>query len=136
MNVSTGVYDKITGRLRLSGHGPEADAELDAGDGEAVVYAYVDVNMDYVNLYTLLPAPRPTIQSILTSAVITSNEIDTTSLVGLPDPCTITYTGPGFEQTGEVTGGTATFTTDTLGAHTVKVVAFPYLDWEGTFNAV
>jgi hypothetical protein len=79
---------------------------------------------------------RPTNPATLTNTIIAANGTDTTTLTNLPDPCTVTFTGPGISLMEDVTGGTATFTTDTLGAHTVKVVAFPYLDWEGTFNAV
>ena len=79
---------------------------------------------------------RPIIPILVSKTYVIANGVDATSLTNLPDPCTVTYTGPGINVTSEVTGGTATFTTDTPGTHTVKVVAFPYLDWEGTFNAI
>lgn len=79
---------------------------------------------------------RPDMAIALSATEISADGVDEVVLTDLPDPCTITYTGPGFTQTAKVTGGTAEFTTDVAGMHTVKVVAFPYLDWEGTFNAV
>jgi len=90
----------------------------------------------YIDTDTRTTAAMKVIPAILTSATITANGTDATSLTNLPDPCTVTFTGPGINIASEVTGGTATFTTDTPGTHTVKVVAFPYLDWEGTFNAI
>ena len=93
---------------------------------------------DVVNAYVVDGSitPRPTNPVTLTSIEVAANGTDVTALANLPDSCTITYTGPGFEITKEVTGGTAEFTTDVIGLHTIKVVAFPYLDWEGTVNAV
>lgn len=93
---------------------------------------------DVVNAYVVDGSitPRPTNPVTLSSIVVAANGTDVTALANLPDPCTITYTGPGFELISEVAGGTAEFSTDVVGEHTIKVVAFPYLDWEGTFDAV
>ena len=104
--------------------------------GEDYLEASANIRLDYVNVETRQVTPRPTLLTTFSKAEIAADTTDVTTLTDLPDPCTITYMGPGINITQEVTGGTAEFTTDTPGTHTVKVEAFPYLDWEGTFDAV
>ena len=107
---------------------------LDREDVAGVIDGYFDDADYYILNYEA--TLRPDNPATLTSSTIAASGEDTISLTNLPDPCTITYTGPGFELTGEATGGTAEFTTDAAGEHKIKVEAWPYLDWEGTFNAV
>jgi len=111
---------------------------------DSALYGYTTTVFDQTSLrfragYTIENgevAKRLVMPIVYDKTEIFADTEDAITLTGLPDPCTVTYIGPGFTQDGEVTGGTAVFTTDTPGTHTVKVVAFPYLDWEGTFNAV
>lgn len=130
------VYNIYTGEIvARRSVGRDELAVYQSGDIDCLLYDVED-STNYVDISTKLEAKRPNMQISTSKTTVSANGIDTTTLINLPDPCIVTYTGPGFELTNEVTGGTAEFTTDVIGLHTIRVVAFPYLDWEGTFNAV
>ena len=138
MNVHVVVYNKHTGKINLISYCPEVLAELQAQNGDAFLFGTADMRLDYVNTAVTPHAVTLRPDMVFTGSLdnIVADGSSSNVLNNLPDPCVITYAGPGFKFTSEVTGGTAEFTTDVAGTHTVKIVAFPYLDWEGTFNAV
>lgn len=128
------TFEIVDGSL-LSGLYIEVSAETwDAFNLSDCAYAHK--NLYFKSLVHTAPTLRPTMWCSLGRTTISANAQDAITLSNLPDSCTITYSGPGFLLTREATCDTASFTTDVAGTHTVKVVAFPYLDWEGTFDAV
>jgi hypothetical protein len=82
------------------------------------------------------PVLRPPMNPAFDKAQIAADGVEVITLSNLPDPCQITYTGPTFRQLGESTGGEAQFNTDATGTHTVRISAFPYLNWEVSFDAI
>jgi hypothetical protein len=80
--------------------------------------------------------PRPVMTPRWNNTPLKADGIDVTLLLDLPDPCTVTFSGPGLCLEGEVIGGIAEFTTDVAGEHKVLVRAFPYLDYEETLDAI
>lgn len=86
--------------------------------------------------------PRPAITASLDLSQIPADGVTPISLSGLPidatEPVSITYSGPGFEETGTMDPGDpdCEFTADHPGSYRVKVRAFPYLDLEVDFEAV
>ena len=127
------IYD-TTGRILRTVIASPSLAELQPTSSELMLIGEGSSLIYYIKGETV--TPRPDMPAQFNRTEVIADSTDTITVTNLPDPCIITYTGPGFEATKEVTGGTAEFTTDVAGTHTVKVVAFPYLDWEGTFNAV
>lgn len=61
-----------------------------------------------------------------------SCQTNSTTISNLPIPCSVTVNG----ETIEVPDGTLELSFGIPGTYKVKVVAWPYLDWEGVINAV
>lgn len=127
------IYD-TTGRILRTVIASPSLAELQPISSERMIMGEGSALTYYIKDETI--TSRPDMLAQFNRTEVIADSTDTIAVTNLPDPCIITYTGPGFEITEEATGGTAEFTTDVAGTHTVKVVAFPYLDWEGTFDAI
>lgn len=110
------VYETATGRIVKYGVCAAADIELQAGPGEAVlaVAAGVRDSTHYVAAGEI--AARPAIA--FDKMVIAADGIDTATLAGLPDPCTVVIDGD--EQV--VTGGTLEFSAAAPGAYRIQVL--------------
>jgi hypothetical protein len=54
----------------------------------------------------------------------------------LPDPCTVTISGPNGVESVEITGGTLEFTAAFPGDYTMTFEAFPYLPYSVVISAV
>lgn len=80
---------------------------------------------------------RQSISPTVSKTQITSDGIDSTTISGLPDPCTVSISGPVSVAPTSVTGGSITITCNAPGAITVSVEADPtYVSWSTTINAV
>ncbi len=133
------VYATATGKIIKTGTAPPDCIDLQHGPGEDWMLGTANDAADHIVLDGMqIPSivPRPTMTPLLDGANIVADGVDVARLHNLPDPCRVCFQGPGFSTEGEVTGSVAEFTTDVPGTHTIRVTAFPYLDWEGEFNAV
>lgn len=68
----------------------------------------------------------PTLRPAITPSIIS------TTISNLPVPCSVRVNG----ETIEVPDGTLELAFEVPGTYPFKVVAWPYLDWEGVINAV
>lgn len=58
---------------------------------------------------------------------IDADGVDTATISGIPNPSTVTVTGP-IESEQTVTDGTLEVTTNTTGEYKIKISSFPYQD--------
>ena len=132
-------YELATGRLGGTFSIRPSEASLQAlAAGRALLPGRFAAASQYVR--ETLNGPevfaRPDMDPAFDKTRIAADGIEIITLSNLPDPCRIVYAGPGFAEEGEVSGGSVEFTTDASGTHTVTVSAWPYLDWEGGFDAL
>jgi hypothetical protein len=128
-------YDKVTGKIVMTGMVPDNDVPYQKPPSHCAL-ARGHANMDEQYFSEGQLCYRPYIDAVISKTELPADASSVVQLSKLPDPCTITYSGPGFSLTKEVTGGSAEFTTDAPGEHTIKIEAFPYKDKEVTFHAI
>jgi hypothetical protein len=135
------VFD-ATGRILGSGHCADADLGLQpngwpAGAAVLQVAAATDPNLNYVTGEppTQGVAARPTFSGSLDKTAISANGTDAATLSGLPNPTTVTLTGPQGRNTYTVTDGSFALTTAWPGAYRIDIDPFPQLPASFTVNA-
>jgi hypothetical protein len=79
---------------------------------------------------------RPTQSSVVDVSEINVSTEEQATFTLLPDPCTVTISGPNGIESVEITGGTLEFTAAFPGDYTMTFEAFPYLPYSVTINAV
>ena len=76
--------------------------------------------------------PRPAIATTVSKTIVAADGVDVVSISNLPVPCTMIAQG----QEIAVADGVVDLTFDLAGDFLIKVVAWPYLDYEVTIHAV
>lgn len=107
------------------GYIPESVKDYVAGEYSALEF--------FVNTKAVPPKAqkRPKMKISQSVTRIKADGVEVVKLSKLPKPCAVLVNG--FEY--EVTDGVFEWGTHLPGAHTLRVVAFPFLDWEGTVEA-
>lgn len=121
INYITYVVD--TGRIMNSGTLPDAMPFTPHIKGN-IGYMLTDGEKDYENFYVYQCTyikPRPAQATTLTGQTIT----------GFPEGATLTVKGQSFDITGETE---VTLNFQLPGEYPVKVICWPYLDWEGVIH--
>ncbi|MFM2045237.1 MAG: hypothetical protein RLY86_3813 [Pseudomonadota bacterium] len=117
-------YDAQSGFIRQIMDISPAEADLYAEPGWQVMAVAVPPTLaaDYVLAGTV--TPRPVLPDFDKTAIL-ADGIDTATLSGLPDPCTVTVNG----QDHSVTGGVLELDADHPGTYRVEIRHFPYRDF-------
>ncbi len=124
------LYSPQTGLIRQVMDIADDEADLyEQPDGAVMpVTASPELERDYVLDGVVIP--RPTL-SAFDKTSIAADGIDTATLSGLPDPCTILING----QEHTVTGGTLDLDADRPGTYRVEIRHFPYRDFAQEITA-
>lgn len=123
------VYENLTGKITKTGRCPVDMVALQAGDGRTVIEGTANDLTEYVVAGAV--TPKPAMPVVIDKTEVTADGVDTATMTGLPDPCTLRVQG----ENHLVEGGEAEVSFDLSGQYVVKIVAFPYLDFEVTINA-
>ena len=128
------IYDPVTGRIKYSAEVEPDIAEYMRDNGEALVEGdggdithYVDISVTPLKIML-----RPTQETRQDKTHITPDGEDVVTLSGLPVPCCVMVD----ENEYEVNDGLFEWGTRRAGEYALRVVAFPFLDWEGAVTAV
>lgn len=129
------IADQATGRiLRVQSLPDQFDAFVD-GATETAIEEQSNIYSDYI-LNGEITA-RPTQATSLSKAEINANGSDSVAILNAPigATCTITSADGTVIAEGPIDGSDS-FTSDDSGLYHIVVTLFPYLDWEGTINAI
>lgn len=102
--------------------------------GEYVVSNIANIHADYIDQGET--TPRPTQLSTLNKLTLTADGLDTITISNTP---TGTFTAVNLATRETISGaisGIDTFATTIAGTYTITIVAFPYLDFDITIEAV
>lgn len=128
-------YDDITRKITMTGVCLERDIELQTPpDGQSRGIGEANWETDYYPDNDVIR--RPDMAIALSATEISADGVDEVVLTGLPDPCYVVFSGPGFLMSDDVSGGSLALTTDVTGTHSVKVSSWPYFDAEVSFEAI
>lgn len=119
------VHDR-DGRILRTGLCQKACLELQAQSGEFVMAGEADDREHYVADGVVTPRPVMTI-SVDTVA-------DATTLTGIPVGADVQVSGPAYDAF-TATDDVLELTFDAPGAYTIRVLKFPYRDFEAVINA-
>jgi len=126
-------YDRVTGQIVSKGTCvPDDLLPLQADDNFNVLEGSHDQEKVYYNVALEEIASRPQMPVTIDKTEIISNEIDASTISGLPADTKVTVQGHGEW---EVTDGEFILTVDLPGAYEVTCVKFPYQDKEFSINA-
>lgn len=121
---------EITGYLTC----PENHLEVNLEPGESFYEGEANMS-DYI--LNGVAIPRPESPVVINKNIITADTVDNIVISNIPEGATITLIDPEYcLHTKQIFGGSETFNTDLIGAHKIKIEAFPHLDWEGSFDGV
>lgn len=95
-----------------------------------IEYPYVEVTHDHHYVSAGSVHPRPSLPEFDKTAIL-ADDIDTATIVGLPDPCTISLDGVEYL----VNGGVFEISSPTPGSFEVIINQWPYYKKEWTINA-
>jgi hypothetical protein len=112
------ITDQITHDLHSTGLCP----------GEYNAQSQYIVDVEAVN--------RPTQSTVVDVTEIDVATEEQATFTLLPDPCTVTISGPNGVESVEITGGTLEFSAAFPGDYSMKFESFPYLPYSVVIHAV
>ncbi len=123
------IYNTTTGEIIRTGFAPADQIAAQAGPGETAVPGVTanDVS-DRWDLATGSPVSKDPLPGAALFAV-PADGTTTVDFPGLPNPATVTVTGP-VSDSFTVTDGSLSLTFDTPGSYKVEINAFPYANKE------
>lgn len=127
------IYNNNTGKIlkNISCPAKLLSAQYDKSNN-GVLEGTFDCERFYIDNKKITPRPE---LSISCGDLLIADGVSELAITALPLPSTLTYSGPGFEIKQEITENSVELTTTVVGEHKIKIEAWPYLDWEATFNA-
>jgi len=125
------IYDPATGRIIRFGGCPASMVAIQAGPGETVLEVPETTVFNDITHYIVagVVTPRPSLT--LDKTAIAANGLDTATLSGLPNPCTIFVDGT--SQT--VTDGVLELSATIAETWTIEVNQFPLRPFKATVAA-
>lgn len=128
------VYEPESGRILATVTVEPEVAEYMMKRGDSMIEGEGNDLENFVDLAASPPAvkKRPVQNTLQSVKNIAADGVDTMTLSALPAPCRVEVAGEGYE----VKDGIFEWGTRRAGEYALRVIAFPFLDWEGTVTAV
>jgi len=122
------IYNEATGRVFQNAATLEDNVEAYLSEGQKFILGEANSDTHYVVDNGL--AIRPIMPCLINKTSIIANNIDAAIISNLPNPSTVYVDG----QTLIVEDGTLSIKVGTIKKYPVRVMSFPYLDWEVTIH--
>ena len=114
--ITCTIYSSTSGQIHRICDVPGDTMSTQAQEGEDVISGGADSDTQYVNVSAAEIATR---EEFILVAPSTDVLVGVSTTIALPDPC---YIKKDYGDVIEVIGGTYTFSSDILGAHTISLV--------------
>lgn len=107
--------------------------DLDKIGVDNYIHGAYDKNFFFVDIQFDPPEikERPEMEILQSTALIKADGVEVVEFSGLPTPCVVSVNDSEYE----VDDGVFEWGTRLPGVYVFRVVAFPFLDWEGTVEA-
>ena len=129
--VDVTFFEPVCGRIVSTARCVESLLPITHPDLDRLVGVVADPMTQFVDVATAAVVERPTLTLTADRTGIAADGADTAVITGIPDGATVVVRGEAF--TGD--GTALEYSTTQAGAHTLRVVAFPYRDAEVTIHA-
>jgi len=133
------IYNTSTGQILRTVSCPDDQISYQCGTGESYVESDIGDDVAYYILDGVV-TEKPENPSAIDITIILADATDHPHITGIPNPSTVTLTGPGiYPETGiywTIETGVFEFAVDTVGEYVLTISSgFPYLDKTFTITA-
>jgi len=118
------VYNSI-GEILRTGICPDEMVDIQAQTGESVMEGIANDVTQYILDGIVIDKSAMSLST--DKIIITANGVDASITTGLPNPSDIYVNNM---KQGTITDGVLEFTADTPGTYKIKIMSFPYFDYE------
>ena len=130
-------YTLATGQIHSIGDCPDDQLADQAAAGLELMPGEADLFTDYILAGVV--TPRPASPATINKTTFTANGTDTCIISSMINPSIVSFTSPSSVTpipTYTDTDGTLTFSATEIGAYTITLTSFPYLDKIFTLTAI